>query len=213
MCFRTGNNMPRRGTPERIEPRKTPQQDRSIQRVHAILESATRLITKSGVSSLTMTALAKEAGIPIGSIYQYFPEKAAILRALFDMISNRVEDHVIRSLDEATSLDELKQHVFVLIDWYYQECRENPIYLSIWLSMEMDKALARLNIDQSYRLAEIFIRYTSSLRSPRPGEDYEARCKLLSYFLGSCMRLSLLSDQDEAQRLLAECKVLIGESI
>lgn len=213
MCFRMGNNMPRHGKPERIEPRKTPQQDRSIQRVHAILESATRLITKSGVSALTMTALAKEAGIPIGSIYQYFPEKAAILRALFDMISTRVEEHVIQSLEAATSLDELKQQVFVLVDWYYKECRQNPIYLSIWLSMEMDKALARLNIDQSYRLAEIFVRYTSPLRSPRSGEDYDARCKLLSYFLGSCMRLALLSEQDEAQRLLAECKVLIGESI
>lgn len=205
--------MPRRGKPERIEPRKTPQQDRSIQRVHAILESATRLITQSGVSALTMTALAKEAGVPIGSIYQYFPEKAAILRALFDMISARVEEHVIHSLEKATTLDELKEQVFVLIDWYYRECRENPIYLSIWLSMEMDKALAQLNIDQSYRLAEIFVYYTAPLRTPRPGEDYDARCKLLSYFLGSCMRLALLSEQDHAKRMLSECKRLISESI
>jgi AcrR family transcriptional regulator len=208
-----GNNMPRRGKPERIEPRKTPQQDRSIQRVHAILESATRLITQSGVSALTMTALAKEAGVPIGSIYQYFPEKAAILRALFDMISARVEEHIIHSLEKATTLDELKEHVFVLIDWYYRECCENPIYLSIWLSMEMDKALAQLNIEQSYRLAEVFIYYTAPLRTPRPGEDYEARCKLLSYFLGSCMRLALLSEQDHAKRMLLECKRLIRESI
>lgn len=205
--------MPRRGKPERIEPRKTPQQDRSIQRVNAILESANRLIAKSGVSALTMTALAKEAGIPIGSIYQYFPEKAAILRALFDMISARLEEHVIKYLEQATSLEELKNQIYVLIDWYYMECRKNPTYLSIWLSMEMDKALARLNIDQSYRLAEIFVYYASPLRSDRAGEDYDARCKLLSYFLASCMRLALLSEQDEARRLLSECKRLIGESI
>lgn len=205
--------MPKRGKPERIEPRKTPQQDRSIQRVQAILESATRLITQGGVSTLTMTALAKEAGIPIGSVYQYFPEKAAILRALFDMISTQLEEHVILTLEKATSLEELKEQVFVLVDWYYHECRENPIYLSIWLSMEMDKALAQLNIEQSYRLAEIFVRKTSPLRKARSGEDYDARCKLLSYFLGSCMRLALLSEQDEAHRLLSECKLLISESI
>lgn len=203
--------MPKRGKPERIEPRKTPQQDRSIQRVHAILEAATRLITKSGVSTLTMTALAKEAGIPIGSVYQYFPEKAAILRALFDMISTQLEEHVIETLDKATSLEELKEQAFVLVDWYYLACRENPVYLSIWISMEMDKALAKLNVDQSYRLAEIFVSYTLPLRQPRPGEDYDARCKLLSYFLVSCMRLALLSEQDEAQRFLSEYKSLVSE--
>ena len=69
---------------DRIGLRRKPKQERSIQRLNLILSAAADLIAKKGVSAMRMTELAAAAKVPIGSVYQYFPEKAAIVKALFD---------------------------------------------------------------------------------------------------------------------------------
>lgn len=76
--------MTKPGDPARIKLRKKPQQERSIQRLDAILEAATDLIVERGIVDMRMTDLAARAGVPIGSLYQFFPEKAAVVRAIFD---------------------------------------------------------------------------------------------------------------------------------
>lgn len=63
----------------RIEPRKRPRQGRSAATVEAILVAATRIITRDGFEALTTNGVAELAGVSIGSLYQYFPTKDAIL--------------------------------------------------------------------------------------------------------------------------------------
>ena len=64
--------------------RRVPQQDRARQKIALILEAATRLIEHGDIVSLTTNAIAAKAGISIGTLYQYFADKDAILRALVD---------------------------------------------------------------------------------------------------------------------------------
>jgi len=70
--------MTRRRTPE-ISSRKLPQQARSTELVAAILEAATQVLAKEGASRFTTARVAEKAGVSVGSVYQYFPNKAAIL--------------------------------------------------------------------------------------------------------------------------------------
>jgi AcrR family transcriptional regulator len=65
-----------------LAPRKRPQQERSSARVEAILAAALRLLNERGPQSLTTRTIAARAELPIGSIYQYFPNKEAIVAAL-----------------------------------------------------------------------------------------------------------------------------------
>jgi AcrR family transcriptional regulator len=60
-----------------ISPRKEPQQARSRHLVAAVLEAAARILMDGG--SFTMAAIAERAGVSIGSLYQYFPNKQAVL--------------------------------------------------------------------------------------------------------------------------------------
>lgn len=62
--------------------RRSPLQKRSRQRVERILEAARVLLRDGGVHAVTTTSIAGKAGVPVGSIYQYFPNKTAILTAL-----------------------------------------------------------------------------------------------------------------------------------
>jgi AcrR family transcriptional regulator len=69
-------SVPRR-TP--ISPRKQPQQARSAELVATILEAAIQVLTKDGAERFTTARVAERAGVSVGSVYQYFPNKAAIL--------------------------------------------------------------------------------------------------------------------------------------
>ena len=62
-----------------ISSRKKPQQARSTDLVAAILEAAIQVLAQEGAARFTTTRVAERAGVSVGSIYQYFPNKASIL--------------------------------------------------------------------------------------------------------------------------------------
>src|SRR5690242_7346028 len=63
----------------RISSRKQPKQVRSAELVAAILDAAVQVLAKEGAQRFTTARVAEKAGVSIGSLYQYFPNKAAIL--------------------------------------------------------------------------------------------------------------------------------------
>src|ERR1700735_5848589 len=62
-----------------ISARKRPRQERSTQLVADVLEAAVRVLAREGAPSFTAARVAEEAGVSVGSLYQYFPNKEAIL--------------------------------------------------------------------------------------------------------------------------------------
>jgi AcrR family transcriptional regulator len=81
--------MGRRGNDEIA--RRRPEQERSKERVEAILRSARALLQDGGVRALSTTSIARRAGVPVGSIYQYYPNRNAILQALFEDYLGRIQ--------------------------------------------------------------------------------------------------------------------------
>lgn len=75
-------------------PRKLPQQDRSHMTVEAILEATTHLLTEEGYSKTNTNRIAERAGISIGSLYQYFPNKESLMAALMEQHSNEIAELV-----------------------------------------------------------------------------------------------------------------------
>jgi AcrR family transcriptional regulator len=74
-----------------LEPRKHPVQARSTASVDAILEATTQVLLSVGKERLTTTKVALRAGVSVGTLYQYFPNKSALLQGA-----------LIRHLDEVT---------------------------------------------------------------------------------------------------------------
>jgi len=87
-------------TGPRISTRKQPKQARSTELVAAILQAAEQVLAEEGATRFTTARVAEKAGVSIGSLYQYFPNKAAILfrlqsdewRQTQDMLRNILED-------------------------------------------------------------------------------------------------------------------------
>jgi AcrR family transcriptional regulator len=65
-----------------IAQRKQPKQSRSNELVSIILEAAAQVLAKEGAARFTTAWVAEKAGVSVGSLYQYFPNKASILLAL-----------------------------------------------------------------------------------------------------------------------------------
>ena len=70
------------GRRTRVTPRKRPSQARSRETVRAILEAAAHVFEERGPTAATTDAIAERAGVSIGSLYQYFPSKDALLATL-----------------------------------------------------------------------------------------------------------------------------------
>lgn len=62
--------------------RRTPVQERSAARVERMLDAAAALLDSSGTDGLTTSSVARAAGVSVGSLYQFFPDLSAVLRAL-----------------------------------------------------------------------------------------------------------------------------------
>jgi len=85
----------------RAAPRKTPRQQRSKATVDAILEAAARILVQDGYEATTTRKVAEVAGVSIGSLYQYFPSKEALVTALAERQVERVLAKVSEALEGA----------------------------------------------------------------------------------------------------------------
>jgi AcrR family transcriptional regulator len=96
-----------RGGKPVISARKQPQQSRSAQLVADILEAAIRVLVRDGAYRFTTARVAEAAGVSVGSLYQYFPNKEAILfrlQAVEWQQTMRQLDHILSDLKKPAPL-------------------------------------------------------------------------------------------------------------
>jgi AcrR family transcriptional regulator len=111
-------------------PRRTPQQARGERRVSELLDATAHVIATVGYDAATMCAIAERAGAPIGSLYQFFPNKPAIVQALRTQYVQKFEEMWSPLEAEAATLD-LDGVVRKLIDSTIRFADENPAFLAL----------------------------------------------------------------------------------
>lgn len=83
-----------------MQPRKTPLQARSSVTVDAILQATIQVLLAVGKERLTTTLVASRAGVSVGTLYQYFPNKGALLQACLKRHMDEVGESVSRACAE-----------------------------------------------------------------------------------------------------------------
>src|ERR1700689_1161950 len=81
-------------SPAPLEPRKTPVQKRSTVTVEAIAEATIQVLLAVGLDRLTTTRVAERAGVSVGTLYQYYPNKQALLYAVLEVHGAKVAEAV-----------------------------------------------------------------------------------------------------------------------
>ncbi len=106
-----GRGRPRKNT---LKARKAPGQARSQETVGVILEASARILESDGVHAFNTNAIAARAGVSIGSLYQYFPNKDAILLALIGGYEEGLHNAVLEAV-QAGKGQELKRRLRLLV--------------------------------------------------------------------------------------------------
>jgi AcrR family transcriptional regulator len=99
--FRFGLRIMPANTLAAFEPRKTPVQARSTVTVEAISEATIQVLLSHGAERLTTTRVADRAGVSVGTLYQYFPNKQSLLYAVFEEHLEKVASAVEAACDQA----------------------------------------------------------------------------------------------------------------
>jgi AcrR family transcriptional regulator len=108
-----------------------PTQARSRQRVRLVLDAADDLLSTDGAESFTTNRIAAAAGIPVGSVYRYFPDKAAIVEALALRYWSDFED-LVSAAAETDEREPLSDPGAVVLDALAAGFRARPGFLELW---------------------------------------------------------------------------------
>jgi len=84
-----------------LEPRKTPVQARSTVTVQSISEATVQVLLSHGAERLTTTRVAERAGVSVGTLYQYYPNKRSLLFAVLENHLNKVAARVEAACESA----------------------------------------------------------------------------------------------------------------
>ena len=125
--IRDGRGRPRKRT---LEVRKAPGQARSKETVSAILESSARILESEGLRGFNTNAVAAKAGVSVGSLYQYFPNKDAILLALIKSFEDATQEAIVEAMRDGKgrSLKPcLKLFVRALVVMHYRGPKLNRV--------------------------------------------------------------------------------------
>lgn len=186
--------------------RRAPSQKRSRERVEHILASASKLIAERGSDAMRMSEVADISGISIGSLYQYFPDKSAIVRTLAERCNAAGRACIADGLAPVTTPEELRSAFCALIDEYYAMFLAEPVIRDIWSAMQADKALMAIELAETRENAALL---AEALRRVRPDLDSEAlnAQALLTMHLGeSTMRLAISLDETEGRAVVEAYK-------
>ena len=105
--------------------RRSPVQERAQATVEAMLDAAIKLLKRGGASSITTNRIAVTAGVSIGSVYQYFPNKRAIFIALHERHIRQVDNMIRQCLTHGADAT-LEAFVALLLDGMIEVHRADP---------------------------------------------------------------------------------------
>jgi AcrR family transcriptional regulator len=187
--------------------RRKPLQARSQERVQRILAVAEELFITQGYAATTTNAIATLAQVPIGSLYQFFPDKAAIVQALALRYNELLHQQLAAMDDTELTTLPLAAYVDQLIDAADRFFTEHPGYHAIFMEVQGTiPELQEIEETADTQLIQDLARSIARRDAGLEQVDYEAIAFVLVKEIGTLLWLSLSQEPAFRQRLVAETK-------
>lgn len=190
--------------------RRFPVQGRSVARVQRMLDACASLVDEVGYEGLTTTLLAERAGVAIGSVYQFFPDKRAVVQAL----TQRSLEAYLQRLAERLTAAELTDWwdgVGAAIDEYIHMHRSVPGFRTLHFGDVVDAHLLDDQRDNNTVIAE---QLAEVLEANFPVPDAERLRFALAIAMeagDALIRFAFRRDSAGDEQVLTEAKALIRE--
>lgn len=157
-------------------------QDRSKRREQEILRAALRVFARDGISRARIGDIASEAGMPISSIYEYFPSKEDLAYAVPTAhLARFYTEFAEAAVDKRTSRERLRLYLWLAADF----ARRNPewartLYLEIWPSVLVSETTVRHSINDYVRIIIYLIRHGEARGEWPEGPDPHETAAILN---------------------------------
>lgn len=189
-------------------PRREPRQERSRRQVSNILDTAAHVFAEVGYEAATTNIIAERAGVAIGSLYQFFPNKAAIFHALTGRHHAQLRalfDQVLRMEGAQQPLDEW---INTVIDAIWGLTQSNRGFIQTMISQRSPELVAQENALISENVARI----EALLAARAPELDHTRRTLLATVsveVVNGLLARAAISEPQFGEQVLAETKRLL----
>jgi len=164
-----------------VEPRKRPVQARSKKTVEDILAGTAQVLVARGYDESTTGAIAERAGVSIGTLYQYFPNKESLVEALFQAHAADLLSAVDQALARGADLP-LEESVLALVRAGLDAHRVNPELHKVLVEQVLNRGLLN-HLDVSRTIQQ---RIEGELRRRAPGLAVD-KVRMTAFVLETCV--------------------------
>lgn len=196
-------------TPREIEDRSSPvrarlvpTQQRSRERYERILQCAVEVMVEKGSEAFRMSDIVERTGVAFGSLYQYFPDKTAVISTLAERYNAIGRECVARDLLTLKSVVHLHPTLCSITGSYYRMFIDNPVMHDIWTATQADRTLQKLDADEGVFLAGLLSDALRPIVSGAPEAALATFSQLMMTLMAATVRHAITLEPTEAQRLL-----------
>jgi AcrR family transcriptional regulator len=200
-------------TPKQPQARLVPTQQRSRERYKRILEIVTNLIAEKGSDALKMSEVAELSEISIGSLYQYFPDKTAIIATLAERYNALGRACVSAELSLVSTELELQPALHRITDGFYKMYLEYPVMRDIWGATLADKALQELEAIDAQAHTDMLLEVLKRLRPKHKKSELETLSMLTMQLIASTVRLAILLEEKQGRAIIKTFKRMLPNDI
>jgi AcrR family transcriptional regulator len=189
--------------------RLVPTQQRSRERFEQILACASEVMAEKGSEAFRMSDIVERTGVAFGSLYQYFPDKTAIIGTLAERYNAIGRDCVGRDLAAVKSAADLYPALCRIVDSYYRMFMDEPAMRDIWQATQADRALQKLDEEDGAYLAGLL---SDTVRRVVPGAQglaVDAFAQLVMTLIAATVRHAITLPPNDARRSIALFKRML----
>jgi len=194
---------------DQLTPRRKPRQERSRDRVERILEATAALLGHTPADKITTAAIAEKAGVPIGSVYQYFPNKLSVLAELARQVMEQVDLETASSIAEDFGVLPWDQAIDRAIDATMKGYTKQPGYVQLLLSIRPTPEFRAITDESNERIAAM-LAFHPALQAVIPPDRIQLVTRSAIQAVNALQDWALSEDDPElANRIISEMKTLL----
>ncbi|MEM7360330.1 MAG: TetR/AcrR family transcriptional regulator [Pseudomonadota bacterium] len=186
---------------ENLQTRIEPGQDRSRATMQSIMDASASLIADFGFDAVSMTQIAKQAGMSKAALYRYFPNKQSLLMAHAER-SFKVHREEMQSVMQNSI--EPEEMLRAGINHYCLQHANNPFLLNLRAAIHADPVLSELDLKDSRENAALLGEFLSEHFPSLDPVTIETRSLLTMELIDSLARLIARVSPPEQKRMVDE---------
>jgi AcrR family transcriptional regulator len=189
--------------------RHVPTQARSRERLRRVLDAADQVLARDGADAFTTTRIAHEAGVPVGSVYRYFPDKEAIVEALATRYWTEFADLVAAAaeLDEQAQMPDPAGGV---LEALANAFRRRPGFLALWYGGLRTERIRNATRPTREAIAGSVQRILAVNWPRAPARDRAAAARMVVVAGDGLLREAFRTSRRGDAQLLAESRLMLG---